>query len=215
MQPTRSSNERPVARVPASGTNCLGMVSVCPMRIPIASTPAREPAPTSARNGGGVRRGDAPTESRGRKTPGMLRSPVCTSAGCASKSERKNPPRCLSSSVPSSRMAVITKPISSRWATNTTSGSPSPTLTIRLPAVSVVALRPRRAACGSPRRAPGLPCRTRHRSRSSGASTERTSSSDGCCCAGGTPAAGTAATASTSRAPHGAPAIQRPMSRPQ
>ena len=35
----------------------------------------------------------------------MLRSPVCTSAGCASKREGKNPPRCLSSSVPSSRIA--------------------------------------------------------------------------------------------------------------
>ena len=109
--PTRSSNERPVARVPPSRTNSLGMVSVCPTLIPSASVASREAVPTSARSDGGVRFNSAPEpESRGMNTPGTGSRPVCTSAGFASQSEGKSPPTGVRSSDPSSLMAVIRKP---------------------------------------------------------------------------------------------------------
>src|SRR2546430_5960137 len=54
VEPTRSSNDRPVARVPASRTYCLGIVTVPPGPMPRAMVAARDVVPTSTRNGGGV-----------------------------------------------------------------------------------------------------------------------------------------------------------------
>ncbi len=135
VAPTRSSNDRPVARVPKRRTYCFGIVTVAPGLTPRAIALARDPAPTSMRSGGGVRR--VKPESRGRKTPATSPWSVCTSAGLASNKDGKNPPRFSSSSVPSSRIPVTRKPISSRCATTTTTGLPWPTRTHRLPAVSV------------------------------------------------------------------------------
>src|SRR5205814_3887198 len=53
VAPTRSSNDRPVARVPERRTYCFGMVTVCPGLTPRAMALARDPAPTSTRSGGG------------------------------------------------------------------------------------------------------------------------------------------------------------------
>ena len=74
-----------IARVPASRTNCFGMVTVASGPMPSASVAAREPDPTSTRSGGGVRR--VVPESRGRKIPGTSPRAVWTMAGCASNSE--------------------------------------------------------------------------------------------------------------------------------
>ena len=70
----RSSNERPVARVPANRTYCLGMVIVWPTFTPSDSAPARDVAPTLTRSGGGVRR--VKPVSRGKKMPGTAAAPV-------------------------------------------------------------------------------------------------------------------------------------------
>ncbi len=113
------------------------MVTVVPGLTPRAVVAAREVVPTSTRSGGGVCR--VTPESRGMNTPGTSPFAVCTSAGSVSYSEEKKPPRVCSSTDPSSRMPVTVKPISSRCAMNTTTGSPLPTRTHRLPAASVSA----------------------------------------------------------------------------
>src|SRR5437016_11587034 len=78
-QPTRSSNERPVALVPVSRTYCLDIVTVAPRLTCRAMAPARDLAPTSTRSGGGVWR--VKPESRGMNTPATSPRSVCTSAG--------------------------------------------------------------------------------------------------------------------------------------
>ena len=130
---------RPVAREPASRTKRFGIVMVLPTATPSAWVAARVVAPTLTRSGGGVRRAGLESRdgSRGRKMPDTSPCVVCTSAGCASNSEEKNPPRVRRCSEPSSRIESTVKPISSRCATNTISGSPWPTRSHRLPAVSV------------------------------------------------------------------------------
>src|SRR5882724_3390344 len=85
-QPMRSSNERPVARVPASRTYCFGIVIVWPSFTPSDSAPARDVAPTLTRTGGGVRR--VSPESRGRKMPGM--SPTRVDQGGLRLEERED-----------------------------------------------------------------------------------------------------------------------------
>ena len=134
--------ERPVARVPPRRTKRFGMVMVLPTATPSAWVAARVVVPTLARSGGGVRRAgpESRAASRGRKIPGTSPRVVCTSAGCASNSDGKKPPRVRRCREPSSRIESTVKPISSRCATNTTSGSPWPTRSHRLPAVSVSVL---------------------------------------------------------------------------
>ena len=108
-------------------------------RMPSASVPARSAVPTSTRTIGiGTRGRRAQQPSRaGRTRRGPSPLPVCTSAGWPSQSVGKKPPAASASSVPSSRIAFTVKPISSRWATKTTVGSPLPMVSQRLPAVSV------------------------------------------------------------------------------
>ena len=60
-----------------------------------------------------------------------------TRAACPSNNELKKPPRVRNTSEPSSRIESTVKPISSKCATNTTSGSPWPSRTHKLPALSV------------------------------------------------------------------------------
>src|SRR2546426_12703026 len=61
----------PVARVPASRTYCLGMVTVAPGRTPRARVAARDVEPIETRSGGGARR----TKPRSEEHTSELQSP--------------------------------------------------------------------------------------------------------------------------------------------
>ena len=142
VEPVRSSEERPVTRVPARRAARLRPSTAAPVFTPRAVSPAAS-SPNHARSRGGAL---LRAVSRGTKTPRSasfvlpLASGSKTSmAGCPSHAEGMTPPFRVSVTWPSGRMLSTSNETSSVCATKATESLSGPTATIRLPAESTTA----------------------------------------------------------------------------